>query len=67
MKTDKIIKTNPDKKYRSVLAAGTLEGDTVRNSAGEDLGKIDEIMIDIPTRKTVNPMPSPSLSQRAPR
>jgi sporulation protein YlmC with PRC-barrel domain len=49
MKTDKIIKTNPDKKYRSVLAAGTLEGDTVRNSAGEDLGKIDEIMIDIPT------------------
>lgn len=30
-----------------VLAAGTLAGDRVRNSAGEDLGKIEEIMIDI--------------------
>jgi sporulation protein YlmC with PRC-barrel domain len=49
MKTEKIIKTDPNKKYRSVLAASTLEGDTVRNSAGESLGKIDKIMIDIPT------------------
>lgn len=31
------------------MAAGTLAGDSVRNSAGEDLGKVDEIMIDIPT------------------
>jgi uncharacterized protein YrrD len=51
MKTDKIIKTDSAKKYRSVLAASTLEGDTVRNSAGDDLGKIDKIMIDIPTGK----------------
>ncbi|MGO4883697.1 MAG: PRC-barrel domain-containing protein [Bryobacteraceae bacterium] len=48
MKTDKIIKTDPDKKYRSVLSASTLEGNSVRNSSGEDLGKISEIMIDIP-------------------
>ena len=45
----KIKKTDPDKRYRRVLAAGTLTGDSVRNSAGEDLGKLDEIMIDIPT------------------
>src|ERR1043166_499438 len=49
MKTDKVIKTDPDKKYRSVLSASTLAGDSVRNAAGEDLGKIDEIMIDIPS------------------
>src|SRR5512146_2098640 len=35
--------------YRRVLSAGTLTGDHVRNSAGEDLGKIEEIMIDVPT------------------
>src|SRR2546423_8085556 len=32
---------------RRVLSAGTLSGDRVRNSAGEDLGKIEEIMIDL--------------------
>jgi len=32
---------------RRVLSAGTLAGDRVRNSAGEDLGKIEELMIDI--------------------
>src|ERR1039457_6016704 len=45
----KIEKIDPDKKYRRVLAASTLAGDSVRNSAGEDLGKLDEIMIDIPS------------------
>jgi sporulation protein YlmC with PRC-barrel domain len=45
----KIKKTNPDKKYRRVLAASTMAGDTVRNSAGDDLGKVDQIMIDIPS------------------
>jgi sporulation protein YlmC with PRC-barrel domain len=49
MQTGKITKTDPDKKFRSVLSASTLAGDSVRNAAGEDLGKIDEIMIDIPT------------------
>lgn len=46
---NKIKKTDPGKKYRRVLAASTLEGNTVRNPAGEDLGKIDEIMLDIPS------------------
>src|SRR5664279_3761665 len=46
---DTIKKTDPDKRYRRVLAASTLAGDPVQNSAGEDLGKVDEIMIDVPT------------------
>src|SRR5579871_1684618 len=49
MQTNKIKKTDPDKAFRRVLAANTLTGDSVRNAAGEDLGKIDEIMIDIPS------------------
>lgn len=49
MQTNKITKTDPDKRFRSVLSASTLAGDSVRNAAGEDLGKIDEIMIDIPS------------------
>jgi sporulation protein YlmC with PRC-barrel domain len=32
---------------RRVLSAGTLAGDRVRNRNGEDLGKIEEIMIDL--------------------
>jgi sporulation protein YlmC with PRC-barrel domain len=35
--------------YRRIMSAGTLAGDRVRNSAGEDLGKIEEIMLDVPT------------------
>ncbi len=49
MQESKIKKTDPNKKFRRVLASSTLEGDTVRNPEGEDLGNIDEIMIDIPT------------------
>ena len=49
MQESKIKKTDPDKTFRRVLAASTLKGDRVRNSAGEDLGKVDEIMIDIPS------------------
>jgi sporulation protein YlmC with PRC-barrel domain len=49
MQQGNIKKTNPDKKARRVLGASTLEGDKVRNPAGEDLGKVDKIMIDIPT------------------
>jgi sporulation protein YlmC with PRC-barrel domain len=37
------------KAYRRVLSAGTLAGDKVRNSAGDDLGKIEELMIDVPS------------------
>jgi sporulation protein YlmC with PRC-barrel domain len=46
---EKIIKTDPDKRYRRVLTASTLTGDAVKNAAGEDLGKVDEIMLDIPS------------------
>ena len=45
----KIKQTNPEKKLRRVLAASTLDGDSVRNSAGDNLGKVDDIMIDIPS------------------
>jgi len=51
MQSDKIKKTDPDKKFRRVLAASTLAGDAVRNPAGDQLGKVDEIMIDIPSGK----------------
>ena len=47
----KIKKTDPDKKFRRVLAASTIAGDTVKNAAGEDLGKLDELMVDIPSGK----------------
>ena len=46
---ENIKKTDPEKRYRRVLSASTLVGGAVRNSAGEDLGKLDEIMIDLPT------------------
>ena len=49
MADSKIKKTDPNKRYRQVLAASTLNGDKVRNSAGDDLGSVDEIMIDIPS------------------
>ena len=47
----KITKTDPDKRYRRVLAASTLTGDSVQNTAGETLGTVDEIMIDIASGK----------------
>lgn len=34
---------------RRVLSASSLTGDRVRNSAGDNLGKIEDIMIDIPS------------------
>jgi sporulation protein YlmC with PRC-barrel domain len=34
---------------RRVISAGTLLGCNVRNSAGETVGKLEEIMLDIPT------------------
>lgn len=49
VQSEKIRKTDPEHKYRRILTASTLAGDKVKNSAGEDLGKLDEIMIDIPT------------------
>jgi len=49
MRESRIKQVEPDITYRRVLSASTLAGDKVRNSAGTDLGKIDEIMIDIPS------------------
>lgn len=40
---------NQENRKRRVLGAGTLTGDGVRNQAGDDLGKIEEIMIDLET------------------
>jgi sporulation protein YlmC with PRC-barrel domain len=34
---------------KTALGAGTLTGDRVRNMQGEDLGKVDEIMLDVNT------------------
>ncbi len=41
--------TGRGKRTRRVLSASSLAGDRVRNTAGEDLGKIEEIMLDIPS------------------
>jgi len=37
----------PAKTYGLVLTASTLKGDKVVNHTGEDLGKIEEIMLDL--------------------
>ena len=47
--TRDVTETTQDRRKRRVLAASTLVGDRVRNSKGEDLGKVEAIMIDLPT------------------
>jgi sporulation protein YlmC with PRC-barrel domain len=60
--TNPMAAGDPDARYRSgddywsndgpgpqVMAADTLQGDEVRNDAGESLGEITDIMIDVPT------------------
>ena len=49
MPEGKIKRTDSDKRYRRVMGATTLAGDSVRNTADENLGKIKELMIDIPS------------------
>ena len=44
-----IQQIDPEKRFRRVMGSTTLAGDSVRNRAGDDLGKIKEIMIDVPT------------------
>ena len=39
--------THETKEATTVLSAGTLTGDEVKNSAGEKIGKVEELMIDI--------------------
>jgi sporulation protein YlmC with PRC-barrel domain len=47
---EKSIKhTDPEKLYRRVMSASTLDGDRVKNPQGEDLGKVEDIMIDVPS------------------
>jgi sporulation protein YlmC with PRC-barrel domain len=43
------VSEDDPKNNRLVLAATTLTGDRVRNTAGEYLGRIEEVMLDIPT------------------
>jgi len=38
-----------EKNVPPVLAASTITGDRVRSSAGENLGKIEDVMLDIPS------------------
>ena len=45
MTSSKMETTKPPK----VLSASTLMGDKVTNSKGEDLGKVEEIMLDLKT------------------
>lgn len=44
-----IKKNDPDRRFRRVMGATTLAGDSVRNTAGESLGKVKELMIDVPS------------------
>ena len=46
METSSKIEGTPQPK---VLTASTLKGDKVTNSKGEDLGKVEEIMLDLKT------------------
>jgi sporulation protein YlmC with PRC-barrel domain len=45
----KIKQTARDKELRRVMSASSLAGDRVRNTAGEDLGKVKELMVDVPS------------------
>ncbi|HET9212620.1 MAG TPA: PRC-barrel domain-containing protein [Thermoanaerobaculia bacterium] len=42
-----MIETKTTKNQPSVLSATTMIGDSVTNRSGEDLGKIEELMIDL--------------------
>ncbi|HKD05485.1 MAG TPA: PRC-barrel domain-containing protein [Bryobacteraceae bacterium] len=46
-RTEDATRYSVDKRRRRVLSASTLKGDHVRNAAGEQLGSIDQIMIDV--------------------
>lgn len=49
--TENIKKTDPKKKFRRTLASRGLSGNKVYNPAGEEIGQVEEIMIDLPTGK----------------
>ena len=43
-----IKQMDPDRRLRRVLSASTISGDKVVNAAGDKLGDIKELMIDLP-------------------
>ena len=45
------MKVTGTRNVRHVMSASTLNGDSVVNSKGEDLGKIEQIMIHVPSGK----------------
>jgi sporulation protein YlmC with PRC-barrel domain len=47
--TQDATKLTVDRRRRRVLAASTLTRDRVRNRAGEGIGKVEQIMVDIPS------------------
>ena len=47
----RIKQTDPSKRLRRVMSASSLSGDRVQNAAGEDLGKVKELMIDVPSTR----------------
>ena len=49
--TDNIKKTDPAKKIRRTLPSRGLSGNKVFNRAGEEIGQVEEIMIDLPSGK----------------
>jgi sporulation protein YlmC with PRC-barrel domain len=40
-------KGNTGSRIRRIVSAGTISGDSVRNLSGDDLGKVQEIMLDV--------------------
>jgi sporulation protein YlmC with PRC-barrel domain len=38
---------NPGTSIRRIVSAGSMSGDSVRNLSGDDLGKVQEIMLDV--------------------
>lgn len=44
-----IKQTDPAKSFRRIMSASSLSGDRVKNTADEDLGKVTELMIDVPS------------------
>jgi sporulation protein YlmC with PRC-barrel domain len=47
--SDAVNSRDDSHRFRRVMSAGTLAGDRVRNSQGDDLGTIEEIMLDVTT------------------
>jgi sporulation protein YlmC with PRC-barrel domain len=51
IRSERVSSTEASKENPEFLSAGTMKGDKVINEAGEDLGKIEELMIDLENGK----------------